>query len=177
MTVELIAIPNGLAGCKRKIEFDRCRWERRGGRKDDRGERLVAQVWHGRWLIGIRIPFVRKGKTDVGERRDSHRKEGRKEGGEEKELFGTTGNRINAAKTPGYSTADRARLRAFGDNYRPADSISIGYHAPRASRAVDQSFSSKLKRDLLGVVALVAVIKNVVKPRDPRARGNDLPRK
>lgn len=59
MAVELIAIPNGLAGCKRKIEFDRCRWQRRGGRKDERGERLVAQVCGAdRELIGIRIPFV-----------------------------------------------------------------------------------------------------------------------
>lgn len=120
---------------------------------------------------------IRKERKNGRGRKTRFSPEGRKEGGEEKGLFGTTGNRINAAKTSGYSTADRARLRAFGDNYRPADSISIGYHAPRASRAVDQSFSSKLKRNLLGVVALVAVIKNVVKPRDPRARGNDLPRK
>jgi len=61
------------------------------------------------------------------------RKEGRKEG---KELFDATGNRINVAKTPGYFTADRVKLHAFGDNYRRADSIPIGYHAPRASQAL-----------------------------------------
>lgn len=38
-SMELIAIPSGLAGCKRKIEFDRCRWERKDGRKKRKEER------------------------------------------------------------------------------------------------------------------------------------------
>lgn len=41
-TVELITILNSLAECK--IEFDRCRWERRGRRKDEKGECSLAQV-------------------------------------------------------------------------------------------------------------------------------------
>jgi len=91
-------------------------------------------------LIGIRIPFVGGKENGCGERRGSHRKEGRKEEKrreekrreekrreekrrEEKKLFGTMGNRINVAKTSGYSMADKVRLRAFGDNYRRVYSI------------------------------------------------------
>lgn len=56
-----------MAGCKRKIEFDRCRGERRDGRKKTREE----NAWSPRCgadggLIEIRILFVggkENGKT------------------------------------------------------------------------------------------------------------------
>lgn len=132
MTVELIAIPNGLAGCKRKIEFDRCRWERRGGRKDERGERLAAQVWHGRWLIGIRTPFV-GGKENECRGKTRFSPEGRKEGKRKNYL---ARQEIESTRQKPWDISDRMRLRAFGDNYRHVDSISIDYHALRASQAL-----------------------------------------
>lgn len=82
--MELIAIPNGLAGCKRKIEFDRCRWERKDGRKNERGERVVTQVWHDGLIGCIHAPFV-GGKESSKEEREAKRRdrefspEGRKE--------------------------------------------------------------------------------------------------
>lgn len=158
LAVELIAIPNGLAGCKRKIEFDRCRWQRRGGRKDERGERLVAQVWCGSWAYWDTYPIRRwKGKREnVEEGRSCHRKEGRK--GREGTIW-RDGKSNQRGKNP-RTIPDRVRLRAFGDNYRRADSIPIGYHAPRASQAlsIKASFQS-LSKISSGVVASVATIK------------------
>lgn len=73
-SMELIAIPNGLAGCKRKIEFDRCRRvgrEKTEERTRERGGRVVAQVWHGGLIGCIHALFV-------GRKED--RKEGKREG-------------------------------------------------------------------------------------------------
>lgn len=99
--MELIAIPSGLAGCKRKIEFDRCRWERKDERKNEREENawLPRCDRHDELIGCIHALFVGKEKEDSKEGREgeggegtgfSHRKEGRKE----TELF-ATGNRIN----------------------------------------------------------------------------------
>lgn len=133
--MELIAIPNGLAECKRKIEFDRCRWERRGGRKDESSWSPRCGTDGG--LIGwIRIPFVGGKKNskgeDIRERRDSHRKEGRKKERNYlvRKIESTRQKLRDIPRQTGW------RLRAFGDNYRHVDSISIGYHAPRVSRAL-----------------------------------------
>lgn len=155
MTLELIAIPNGLAGCKRKIEFDRCHWERRDGRKDKGGERLVAQVRHGRWAYWDTYPICRW-NADVGERHVFHRKEGRKGGREKRE--GTIWH-------DGKSNQSRQKPRLHGGQgeitciWRQLSLRSIRFrsaitHAPRASQIGDQSFPLKPKRDLLAVIAL-----------------------
>lgn len=70
--------------------------------------------------------------------------EGRKEGREG--TIWRDGKSNQRGKNP-RTIPDRVRLRAFGDNYRRADSIPIGYHAPRASQAlsIKASFQSLSK--------------------------------
>lgn len=120
------------------------------GREEARERTREESAWSPRCgtdggLTGDTYPIRRwkRKREDVRERRDFHRKEERKG---RKELFGATENRINAAKTSGYSTTDRIRrLCAFEDNYRRADSISIDYRVPcTKSSSVDQSLSDIL---------------------------------
>lgn len=127
-SMELIAIPNGLAGCKRKIEFDRCRWERKDGRKNERRERVVAQVWHDRLIGCIHAAFVvRRWKRGQqrGEGREGDREfspEGRKEGS--RAIRDRKSNQLGKGRDISHWEArGRVRLRTFGDNYRRADSI------------------------------------------------------
>lgn len=120
-------------------------------RKKGRERRAPGRpgVWCGSWAYWDTYPIRRwKGKREnVEEGRSCHRKEGRKEG---KELFGATGNRINAAKTPGLFQTGWDYVRLETIIVAPIRFRSVISRSACESSFVDQSLFSKPKQDLLG---------------------------
>lgn len=181
-----------MAGCKGKIEFDRCRWERKAGRKGDREERerererMVAQVRDADdGLIGwIRSSIVggkerrtrRRGWKERGaspsEGRKNERKGGRNYSArreiestrrrEDREDFARTERQVAGVK-----------LRTFGDNYRRrADRFARRNHRPSLEPSISRR-SRASKREIYrsrSPCSAESCDKNAVKPRHLHAR-------
>lgn len=124
-SMELIAIPNGLAGCKRKIEFDRCHWEREKAKKErERKARGRPGVARRAYWVHTCSPFV--GRKESKGKGTGFSPEGRKEGS--RAIRDGKSNQLGKDRDISRWERERGemgrvRLRTFGDNYRRADSI------------------------------------------------------
>lgn len=168
-------------GCKRKIEFDQCDWERKDGRKAGgrRGEERATRGCPGAarttgLLGGVCALFVCRAGRGAGGVSLTGRKEGRKEGTIRRD---GKSNQRRGGPPPGGDSARGAEGRR---DYVRLETIIVGPIRFRSSvtpRAEALSITGSLLKAAARHIHAAAAAAPPRSARNPRARGNDSLRK